>query len=250
MLPRFGVGVLIIVLIAVALSSSQSVRKSKGSDGGTRKIRRQHSSRLPDSSLNVNPSSVEFKRIDDGVVQYDPSGLGFEFKLPFQDNFEAQHVKPDDGSITPDAKSKAEFQENNPVYHTSPNPEATHPPSSTQAPAYIEFPFDAPIVPAYFSGFSVPKPSYNLETPPDNSYTTIGPGKYNNKYPYYCPKVGGYESQCRPTKDCSVWYDLVLITPDAACKLPDGEPGTCCPELPYNSMYSPSKFASREFTLI
>jgi hypothetical protein len=51
---------------------------------------------------------------------------------------------------------------------------------------------------------------------------------------YYCPKVGGLESRCRPIRDCSVWHDLVQATPGTACKLSDGYPGSCCPDLPYN----------------
>ena len=70
-------------------------------------------------------------------------------------------------------------------------------------------------------------------------------GNVNQYYPTYpppykayetCPAMGGYESKCRPAKDCSVWYDLVLATPKAGCKLTDGNPGICCPDLPYNGM--------------
>ncbi|EFX86585.1 hypothetical protein DAPPUDRAFT_307784 [Daphnia pulex] len=51
---------------------------------------------------------------------------------------------------------------------------------------------------------------------------------------YYCPKVGGLESRCRPIRDCAVWHDLVESTPGTACQLSDGYPGACCPDLPYN----------------
>ncbi len=51
---------------------------------------------------------------------------------------------------------------------------------------------------------------------------------------YYCPKVGGLESRCRPIRDCAVWHDLVQATPGTACQLSDGYPGSCCPDLPYN----------------
>ena len=51
----------------------------------------------------------------------------------------------------------------------------------------------------------------------------------------HCPKMGGLQSQCRLTSECAVWYDLVLsYLPDSACLLGDGEPGTCCPEIPIN----------------
>ena len=74
---------------------------------------------------------------------------------------------------------------------------------------------------------------------------------YNNaqqqQYPSYpsypappayktCPAIGGQQSKCRPAKDCSVWYDLVVAIPDADCKLSDGNPGICCPDLPYNGI--------------
>ena len=49
-----------------------------------------------------------------------------------------------------------------------------------------------------------------------------------------CPAIGGYNSKCRPAEDCSVWYDLVVVTPNTDCKLTDGNPGICCPDLPYN----------------
>jgi hypothetical protein len=256
MLSHWVVGVLVIGLMFTVASSSDGIEKPKRSNGGSIKIRRQHTSRQPALS-NVNPSKIDFTRPEDDGVQYDPSGLGFEFKLPFQEqepfkaNFEAKHVTPDDESKTPDALLKTVNHEYNPVYHTSPSPEPTYSPSSTQAPSYIEFPYvDAPSVPAYFPDYSVPKSSYKPETPVDISYSTANPNNYNNNYLHYCPKVGGYESQCRPTKDCAVWYDLVLITSDTSCKLPGGEPGTCCPDLPYNSVYSwPKSWSCNRFQL-
>ena len=70
---------------------------------------------------------------------------------------------------------------------------------------------------------------------------------------YCCPKLGGLESECRPTTECSVWYDLVLqYLPETACKLPSGHPGACCPEIPYNGQCTKSllKFTSNEFNSI
>ena len=64
---------------------------------------------------------------------------------------------------------------------------------------------------------------------PSRDFSDASPG--NN-----CPSIGGLESKCRPIKDCAVWYDLVLATPDAACTLPEGSPGACCPDLPSNSI--------------
>lgn len=235
MLSRWTVGALLIlgVLFSV-VSSSERAEKPKGSNNGRiKKIRRQNPVNRP-ATLNVNPSPVDYSTAprDDDVVQYDPSGLGFEFKLPFdgryQPIFESQHVKP--------------YQEHNPIYQTSPSPEPTYSPPSTTPPPYFELPYVElpqvePALPPYVPDHHVPKSNYKLETPLDISYTTVNPNKYSNEYPYYCPKVGGYESQCRPAKDCAVWYDLVLITPGTACKLTDGQPGTCCPDLPHNGKY-------------
>ncbi|XP_046438483.1 peroxidase-like [Daphnia pulex] len=61
----------------------------------------------------------------------------------------------------------------------------------------------------------------------------------NSSFSSSCPAVGGLESKCRPVKDCAVWYDLVLATPDAGCALADGGPGACCPDLPANSYGAP-----------
>lgn len=71
--------------------------------------------------------------------------------------------------------------------------------------------------------------------------TAYGPAKQTNSYGNYksCPNVGGYPSQCRPPKDCAVWYDLVVVTPNTGCKLTDGNPGTCCPDLPSNGNGAP-----------
>lgn len=68
--------------------------------------------------------------------------------------------------------------------------------------------------------------------------TAYGPAKQTYYYGNYrsCPNVGGYPSQCRPPKDCAVWYDLVVVTPNTGCKLTDGNPGTCCPDLPSNGI--------------
>lgn len=51
-----------------------------------------------------------------------------------------------------------------------------------------------------------------------------------------CRSIGGLESQCRPAKDCSIWYDVVRATPRSTCLLPNGYGhGVCCPDLPINS---------------
>lgn len=51
---------------------------------------------------------------------------------------------------------------------------------------------------------------------------------------YSCPKVYQDEAKCRPLKDCAVWFDLISHTYGSPCKLHDGSPGTCCPDIPYN----------------
>lgn len=53
----------------------------------------------------------------------------------------------------------------------------------------------------------------------------------------YCPNIGGLESQCRPAKDCAVWYDAVRATPGTACILENGKShGICCPDIPLNGI--------------
>lgn len=68
--------------------------------------------------------------------------------------------------------------------------------------------------------------------------TAYGTAKQGYGYGNYrtCPNIGGYPSQCRPAKDCAVWYDLVVATPGADCKLTDGNQGSCCPDLPANGI--------------
>uniref|UniRef100_A0A0P5PEE0 Chorion peroxidase n=1 Tax=Daphnia magna TaxID=35525 RepID=A0A0P5PEE0_9CRUS len=66
----------------------------------------------------------------------------------------------------------------------------------------------------------VPRPTYDVPKVPEPVY--------------YCPKFAGLESHCRPSKDCAVWHNEVFSYPNTACKLSDGNPGTCCPDLPYN----------------
>ena len=52
-----------------------------------------------------------------------------------------------------------------------------------------------------------------------------------------CQHVGGLESQCRPNVDCSLWYDVLLKTPGTSCKLANNGRGSCCPNLPNNSLF-------------
>ena len=95
---------------------------------------------------------------------------------------------------------------------------------------------------------------YQKNEPKYSQYEDEAKTEYDVTYSKYCcPKLGGLESECRPTTECSVWYDLVLqYLPETACKLPSGHPGACCPEIPYNGQCTKShlKFTSNEFNSI
>ena len=146
-------------------------------------------------------------------------------------------------------------------HHSSRNPanyfEATKAPKPYSPPAYdypIQYrpayhadPILKTVIPPYHP-VEEPKPYYPERKPAGPYYPTAAPQKPAAYYPPvkteykepaygydYCPKIAGLESQCRPIPDCAVWYDLVLASlPESACKLPNGEPGACCPDIPYN----------------
>lgn len=235
MMSRWFIGIVTVGMLVVAAAASEIEDEEQkepvtNTSEGVRTGRQYHSSRP--SLLSRNPSHlVDYAKLDDSVVQYDPSGLGFEIQKPgvfqyqYRPGYHSEPVKP-----TAYVQTKPPYHEKS-VYSYSPEPrKPVYPPR----PAYHES-----AKPHHYPGYTGPKPSYKPDTPypvgaapyPEN------PNKYDDKYPYYCPKVGGYESQCRPAKDCAIWYDLVLSTPGSTCKLPDGEPGTCCPDLPYNSKW-------------
>ena len=94
--------------------------------------------------------------------------------------------------------------------------------------------------PAYEDHHHYEAPRYPAKRPPPppsyrEDYEERPAYQPKSYYPAdYCPKVYNLESKCRPAKDCAVWFDLVSATPGTACKLHDGSPGTCCPDLPYN----------------
>lgn len=196
-MSHWTVGVVVLVLLHAVIANGAERPKGSG-----KKMRRQYSIRRP-ALLNRNPSHVDFPGFEESIVKYDPSGLGFEFQLPFnpqyQTGFETEPTKSSDRSKTPDVQQ-----------------ESTHAPEGTEAPVpvYSTTPFLEP------SGAASPE----------------GPKKYAGKYSYYCPKVGGYHSQCRPAIDCSVWYEVALSTPGSACTMEDGDPGICCPDIPYNGV--------------
>ncbi len=217
-------GVVMVGLLFVAAAASDDAEEEESAVADTESARtgRQYHSRRP-SLLSRNPSShlLDYSKHDESVVQYDPSGLGFEIQKPgvFQYQFRPGYHSSEPIKPPVYVQPKTAYREK-PAYvpYSSEPPKPAYPPSR---PAYHE---------------SAKPPHYPGSYKPDSPYPE-SPNKYDDKYPYYCPKVGGYESQCRPAKDCAVWYDLVLITPGSTCQLPDGEPGMCCPDLPYNSKW-------------
>lgn len=226
MMSRWVIGMVMVCMLLVAAAASDDAadaveEKEPVADTESARTGRQYHSRRP-SLLGRNPSHLlDYSKQDESFVQYDPSGLGFEIQKPgvfqyqFRPAYHSEPARPAAGPIKPPVQPKTAYREK-PSAYVPYSPETAYPPR----PAYHE----AVKPPPHYPG------SYKLE-----SLYPESPNQYDDKYPYYCPKVGGYESQCRPAKDCAVWYDLVLITPGSSCKLVDGEPGMCCPDLPYNS---------------
>lgn len=169
-----------------------------------RQYNRYRESRPPSSRKPAHP-------FEDGIVRYDSLGFEIEhhphkdepFKLydPYDEKRPAEHGHGGWIPIKP--------------YH---NGEAPVKPFYPEKPYYPD---------------PAPKPYYKPEKPYHSSYP-VADGYYDS---YYCPKVYELESKCRPVKDCAIWYDLVEATPGTVCKLEDGSPGACCPDLPYNGLY-------------
>jgi peroxidase len=96
----------------------------------------------------------------------------------------------------------------------------------------------------YYSDRPVTQDDYlpAANTKPDYDSNSPGGGYKSPPKDYdvplsYCPDVGGLESNCRPAKDCAVWYDLVRKTPGTSCTLENGHgKGMCCPDIPYNGI--------------
>lgn len=91
------------------------------------------------------------------------------------------------------------------------------------------------VVTAYNNPYGYGQPTYEIHE--TTYYEEVpAPPPYVTKVETvcYCPKIAGLESHCRPTKDCAVWYDDILATAETACRLSDGSPGACCPDIPYN----------------
>lgn len=225
------IGVVVMGLLLI-VAASEEERKEATSESDRSK--RQYHARRPAVSSR-NPSHLlEIYEEDEGVVQYDPSGLGFEIQKPgsfqyqYRPSFHTEPIKP------------AAYSQPKPTYDLKPDPILFRP--DPPKPAYPEpKPIYPEPKPAYRPAYPEPKPYYPERKPaykPDGPYP-VDPyppkyGDYRADYSYYCPKVAGYEAQCRPLKDCSIWYDSVLSTPATTCKLVDGHPGACCPSLPYN----------------
>lgn len=214
MVSRWMMAAVLIGFLFNAVASSEKLVKEHRAIEPSSEIRRP-SGRIINRSY---PSRGSF--YDEGYVKYDPSGLGFEIQKP-QHLFDAFHqsdpFKP--SSFDSEIPWPA-YPELKPNYHR-------------ELPRYVE--------PSYYPP-SNRKPSYKEEnlhpTKDAHQYPEI-PIKYEEKSPYGCPKIAGYESHCQPAKDCAVWYDVVLTTPGTDCKLAsNGHPGICCPHLPYNSTYT------------
>lgn len=223
-MPRLAV-VLVALVAAAAVASADDSQRVK------RQYHRPSASKKP-----ANPWEAA-SRADESVIQYDASGIGFQINNPA--SFQSFHLGPfHHEPIKPFA-----FPELKPAYRPDPKPQVYKPEPPKYkpevpkpAPQYHEPYHPKPEPPKYKPEVPKPVPAYHE---PYHPKAEPYPSKYP-AYEYYCPKIGGLESECRLAKDCAIWFDLVLATPGTACKLPDGTPGACCPGLPYNGTKSVS----------
>lgn len=201
---------ILVVLIGILLAATAKDNSNKKKTSETDTIKLQYHRRLL-SSLKLIP----FESVEKAVVRYDPSGLGFEILLP--GSFQYQH-RPGFQPKPVKSLASSTYLESRSIYRESDHKLNNNKP---------KLPDPKPQYPDRY------KSVHKLESvyPPHKSTN------YQTKYTNYCPKVGGYEAQCRPIKDCAVWYDLVLATPRASCQLTDGYPGVCCPPIPQNGMF-------------
>lgn len=205
----------------VALLAAAAVVSAE--DDGQR-VKRQY--QRPATKKTNNPWEA-ISRADEPVIQYDASGLGFQINNPA--SFQSFHLGPipfhhEPIKPFPFADPKPAYRPEPPKNQYKPEP-PKHEPFKAE-PYKPEPPKYKPEKPVYEPKPYQPKP----DAYPSKPYQ---PSKYPADYAY-CPKIGGLESQCRPTEDCAIWFDLIITIPDASCKLPDGTPGACCPSLPYN----------------
>ncbi|XP_057375639.1 peroxidase-like [Daphnia carinata] len=213
--------------LIAAVTASDNKETPKEITNSSERVRRQFQSWGP-SSLD-DDSFHPFAQ--DDFVEYDPSGLGFEIKKPplFFDVIDEQSgaFKP-----APHVSTKPPSYPESKQNYYSPYAEPHRPTLSSS-----NDPIRKTIYPNNYATISQPewKPVSIPETYPKRqpAYPTV-PHKLSETYSPYCPKMAGYESKCRHAKDCAIWYDLVLTLPGAACKLSNGYPGICCPDIPYN----------------
>ncbi|XP_032786422.2 peroxidase [Daphnia magna] len=223
-------GAFLMGLLLTVIANETEETQTEASKEGVRTERQYHFRRPPSSNRNPSPP-LDFFRKDDDPVQYDTSGLGFEIPKPESFHYHFRPGYHPEQSKSPVSNKPAPYAQPKASYHVSHGPEPLKPGVPPR------LPYRDADKPPYYPGYTEEKPSYKPEKPytagaapyPEN------PSKYDDKYPYYCPKVGGYESECRPPKDCAIWYDIVASTPGTSCKLPDGYSGICCPDLPYNA---------------
>ena len=227
-----------ILLTIVASDSSEELKEHRQMEESHKgsEIKRQYYQHLSAGRLiNHRPSHPipDSSPTLDGVgfIQYDPAVFGFEIPKP-QNVFKAFEQSDPFKSSSPYSLSDDSSFESELPWIIDPNVKPLHPREITKYPEYPQLIFRG-------NKPEKSKPSYK---PAENTYPIIKdaqypeiPIKYDEKNPYSCPKIAGYESHCRPAKDCAVWYDLVLTAPGTACKLVShGHPGICCPLLPYN----------------
>ncbi|KAK4008306.1 hypothetical protein OUZ56_013450 [Daphnia magna] len=219
-------------LISAAIASDNK-EAPKELTNSSERVRRQFQSWGPLSS-DVSPTHpFGQEKFKDDFVEYDPSGLGFEIKKPpfFFDVIDEQSVafKPAP-YVSTKSSSHPELKQS---YH-NPHAEPHRPTLSSSNP---HDPIRKPIYPSNYPVISQPewRPASIPETYPTRQppYPSV-PDQLGEKHSLYCPKMAGYESKCRHAKDCAIWYDLVLTFPGTTCKLSNGHPGICCPDIPYN----------------
>nr|CAH0110486.1 unnamed protein product [Daphnia galeata] len=161
MMSRWLIGIVTVGMLVVAAAASEIEDEEQketvtNTSEGVRTGRQYHSSRP--SLLSRNPSHlVDYAKPDDSVVQYDPSGLGFEIQKPgvfqyqYRPGYHSEPVKP-----TAYVQTKPPYHDKS-VYSYSPEPRK---PAYPPRPAYHES-----AKPHHYPGYTGPKPSYKPDTP-------------------------------------------------------------------------------------
>ena len=228
MMARWTIGMVLLGLL-LGLLNVTATDKDKLNESETDRSKRQNKQ----AAFKSSPR-------EDGYVQYDPSGLGFEIHKPGHFQYQFRPIFPSENkpySPEPSYEEHHEPYPHKPSYHEH-KPYPPKPPYEEHEPEYPK-----------------PKPSYK----PESNYHEEPypqhhkPNHYENaepEYHYFCPKIAGYESECRSAKDCSIWYDVVVMMPGTACHLPHGNPGVCCPDIPFNSKNRISFYVKLNFKRI